>query len=377
MSYIIVTILLAAVGHAHSKGKNENHPMDVRKSIDMLADKLVGKLLDRMLNLKPAHHANWVRPRLPVTQYPYSYPYSSIAHMRLPHGSLIRTQPPAAASTAEKLEAALVEHFEGEDVSRVIESFMRVERGEGEFKKYHEGEGLQVAGSYVPGLTSQAFYDVQKTAGLDWLAKLEKNYVTVLEELKKNLENPEKMEKDGVRIWATAADEGGVAYGPEWRTLVLMDRGRWDLDNIKLFPKTAKLLDSLNAPASEVFFARQTAGTGIKPHTDNTNFILTGHLGLEVPEGDCWIEVGEHRKGWEEGKAIAMDTSMMHSTENNTGGDRYVLIVRFWHPELSVTERTALQFVFDALDFGFKEAKKALPKKRKKKPIPKGSGGFR
>jgi aspartate beta-hydroxylase len=41
-----------------------------------------------------------------------------------------------------------------------------------------------------------------------------------------------------------------------------------------------------------VFFARQTGGTGIKSHTDFVNFIQTSHLGLDVPEGDCWIKVG-------------------------------------------------------------------------------------
>lgn len=50
-------------------------------------------------------------------------------------------------------------------------------------------------------------------------------------------------------------------------------------------------LQKLDVPSSEVFFARQSPKTGIKPHTDNTNFILTGHLGLIIPEGDCWIKV--------------------------------------------------------------------------------------
>jgi len=50
-------------------------------------------------------------------------------------------------------------------------------------------------------------------------------------------------------------------------------------------------LQKLDVPSSEVFFARQSPKTGIKPHTDNTNFILTGHLALIIPEGDCWIKV--------------------------------------------------------------------------------------
>jgi hypothetical protein len=34
------------------------------------------------------------------------------------------------------------------------------------------------------------------------------------------------------------------------------------------------------------------AGTGIASHTDYVNFVQTSHLGLDVPEGDCWIKVG-------------------------------------------------------------------------------------
>lgn len=45
------------------------------------------------------------------------------------------------------------------------------------------------------------------------------------------------------------------------------------------------------APTLEVFFARQPPGTGIKSHTDYVNFVQTSHLGLVIPEGDCWYKV--------------------------------------------------------------------------------------
>lgn len=64
---------------------------------------------------------------------------------------------------------------------------------------------------------------------------------------------------------------------------------------------------------------------------------------------------------WEEGKCLVMDTSFIHSTANETDGDRYVLIIRFHHPELSAMERLALQYVFDAIDAqDARVAKKAL-----------------
>ena len=37
-------------------------------------------------------------------------------------------------------------------------------------------------------------------------------------------------------------------------------------------------------------------------------------------------------------------------TENSSTKDRFVLLMRFWHPGVTPKEREALQYVFDALD---------------------------
>lgn len=47
----------------------------------------------------------------------------------------------------------------------------------------------------------------------------------------------------------------------------------------------------------EAFFAKQAPKTGIAPHSDGCNFILTAHLGLDVPEGKCWIKVRHNLDG--------------------------------------------------------------------------------
>jgi hypothetical protein len=106
------------------------------------------------------------------------------------------------------------------------------------------------------------------------------------------------------------------------------------------------------APTLEVFFAKQDGKTGIASHTDNSNFIQTTHLGVDVPEGECWIKVGDHTREWKNGKIIICDTSFMHETQNNSEKDRYVLIMRHWHPEVTPIERIANEFLFAALDSG-------------------------
>ena len=64
-------------------------------------------------------------------------------------------------------------------------------------------------------------------------------------------------------------------------------------------------------------FARQAPGTGVQPHSDARNFILTAHLGLQVPTdppGACWMRVAAERKRWEEGRVVVIDTTFEHET---------------------------------------------------------------
>ena len=120
------------------------------------------------------------------------------------------------------------------------------------------------------------------------------------------------------------------------------------MENCKEFPKTTELLRRLNIPLAVrgVCFAKQAPGTGVQPHSDGRNFILTSHLGLKVPS-EAWIQSGDERRNWEEGKLTTLDTSFLHSTGNPTDQDRYVLIIDFWHPELTEAERAGLEFVYD------------------------------
>ena len=85
--------------------------------------------------------------------------------------------------------------------------------------------------------------------------------------------------------------------------------------------------------------------SGIKAHSDKNNFIITCHLALDVPEGECWIKVGDTKYHWKNGKAVVFDTSVIHSTENSSEKERYVLLIRFWHPELTLPEQKAFKLV--------------------------------
>lgn len=290
---------------------------------------------------------------------------------------------------ATRIEEAFLDTFWGAvAVPRVLESFHRMNAGR-DFVHQWPGMGLQHAGSYMEGLTPCPFPDLHN-GQYEWLEAVEAAADDIWEEFQAVTADAEALATKGENIWVPAVRDDAVAYGPDWRTLVLQDRGIWHPVNSRLFPCTFKILRDLDAPALEVFFARQVAGTGIKSHTDFVNFIQTSHLGLDIPEGDCWIKVGDHMRKWENGKVIICDTSFFHETQNNTDKDRVVLIMRHFHPEVTPLERKALQFLFDCLDDpspkGVKAAQKKADalkagakqgsKKRKKKAVSGGFGGF-
>lgn len=173
-----------------------------------------------------------------------------------------------------------------------------------------------------------------------WAAELEKNAHIIQEEFQAKLDEQELFAADSV--WQNQV------MGAGWSAFRLQRLGVWNMDNCKEFPKTYELLRKLGIPLAVrgVCFARQAPGSGVQAHSDGRNFILTSHLGLKVP-AECWIQVGEERRTWEEGKLLTLDTSFSHSTGNPSDEERHVLILDFWHPELTQAERAALEFVYD------------------------------
>lgn len=264
-------------------------------------------------------------------------------------------------SLADRITKNLYELNENENsnlnnkINRVIECWINFSNGN-KIKKYLDDEKLilQEADCYVPNLDALSFHDINDENKYDnyykWVKGLEKQYKIIYKELK-NYQSKINYAKTNHEEWLPPRDSNGEAYGPEWKTMGLQDRGKWDNERIEFFPKTKKILTSLNVPSCEVFFARQGPNSGIKPHTDKNNFIITCHIGLDVPENECWIKVGNEEYKWKNGQGVVFDTSIEHSTQNISNKDRYVLLIRFWHPQLTLEERDAFNYIFDLLDY--------------------------
>jgi aspartyl/asparaginyl beta-hydroxylase (cupin superfamily) len=195
---------------------------------------------------------------------------------------------------------------------------------------------------HIEGLTAKPFWDVAEEPDLfPWAKELEEKSDIIQKEFEA------KLERDKELFSADSAWQNQV-MGAGWSAIRLQRLGVWNMDNCREFPQTYELLRSLRIPLAVrgVCFARQAPGSGVGEHSDGRNFILTSHLGLKIPS-DCWIEVGGERKGWSEGKLTTLDTSFGHSTGNPTDEERHVLILDFWHPELTEAERASLEFVYD------------------------------
>ena len=135
----------------------------------------------------------------------------------------------------------------------------------------------------MDGLTAKPYWDVvSDPKTFPWAAQLEEKSHIIIEELQ------EKLEKDAEKriFMGDSAWQNGV-MGKGWSAFRLQRLGVWNVENCKEFPRTYDLLKSLNIPIAirGVCFARQGPGSGVNPHSDGRNFILTSHLGLSIPEG--------------------------------------------------------------------------------------------
>ncbi|EEC47991.1 predicted protein [Phaeodactylum tricornutum CCAP 1055/1] len=268
--------------------------------------------------------------------------------------SLPQTTPLPKHTFAGMVEHGIRERF-GDHADRVIESWRLLDQdyehqefvgsGDPETSNCH-----QWAHSYVPGLSIQEFWD---TAEFGWCQRLESKYKAIRKEFLAVTADMERLTREGNNVWAGALTEDASSYGEGWKTLVLMNRGRWDPVNVNLFPVTSQAIHDCHVPAAEVFFASMKPNSAIQRHSDFTNFVLTSHLALDIPysgQNKCRLTIGDTTREWINGQVSMFDTSLMHDAVNEADQTRYILMMRVWHPDLTEAERNALQFTFDCLE---------------------------
>ena len=180
--------------------------------------------------------------------------------------------------------------------------------------------------NFLPGLPSSPWYEAE---AFDWTKRLSRSFPEVRREL-------ETMAAAGFR-----QHRAGLAGPGEWTVFYLYYVGRKVEANCLSCPVTTGLIESI--PGHEVglaYFSRLAPGGHILPHCGPANVALRCHLGLKIPPG-CRIRVTDETRRWEEGKCLIFDDSFEHEVWNPAGESRYVLIIDFFNPHLTATEKWA------------------------------------
>lgn len=145
---------------------------------------------------------------------------------------------------------------------------------------------------------------------------------------------------------------GILAAEGSWSEFRFYSKGRRSTESCARCPLTTAIVETIPGvtSAGSVFFASAAPGTHLIPHCGPHNLRIRSHLGLIVPKG-CRIRVGNETREWREGEVLVFDDSFEHEVWTEGPGNRIVLLVDVWHPELSREEIKAFQHIDSALAY--------------------------
>lgn len=193
--------------------------------------------------------------------------------------------------------------------------------------------GGQTPEVYFPGLTARPWWPRDPFPWLDTLESAAKEIRHELTEyslgVDQSVSHPTMLAPDG-----------------SWRALYLTCAGKPHAKNRESFPRTVQAVSAIPGAADcgMAYFSTIDGNTHIAPHSGFTNAHLRCHLSLVATEGSS-IRVADEWRQWVEGKAFVFDDSFEHEVGNEGTERRTVLLLDFWHPDLSRVEKEALKFM--------------------------------
>lgn len=201
---------------------------------------------------------------------------------------------------------------------------------------------------YIPGLTSRSVWELED---------LPESYRSDCDILKKNIDI---FKKDYFNHNKPLKSSNG------WSKVFLVNQGTETAD-IQHYHTTMNIMNTLNnimrgCMFGYIFFSVLHEGSTITEHCGPTNCRLRCHVSLQVPVedagGGCCMDVDGTVVRWKENGVVFFDDSLKHSvnypcpsTTTTTNDrkddkglmDRIVLLVDFWHPDLSLAERRCIR----------------------------------
>ncbi|GMH99483.1 hypothetical protein TrVE_jg3871 [Triparma verrucosa] len=189
---------------------------------------------------------------------------------------------------------------------------------------------------FYQGLSASPFVSLSSstsTSALSWISSI----VDDISEI--NVEVQDFMDTGDQQLWEDLGTYKGQETG--WSQIAMIDFFSEKAKFSSALPKTAGILKAAAGTRigpRHVALARQKRGTGIPQHCDLFNWMLTLHLPLLGPGAGCGIIVDGERRDWVPGKPSVMDTTFLHETYNESEDDLILLLVDFWHFELTDLE---------------------------------------
>jgi aspartyl/asparaginyl beta-hydroxylase (cupin superfamily) len=138
---------------------------------------------------------------------------------------------------------------------------------------------------------------------------------------------------------------------PGWKEIKLIHEFEPVERNRTLAPTMSAIADQILAEykvVAQFTILALEPGTELPVHADMANFLVSCHMGIEVPR-ECGLQVGAEKRSWLEGKCIAFNNSYLHSAFNHSSRMRYTLVVHTLHPNTTLTERKALALIVSTL----------------------------
>jgi aspartyl/asparaginyl beta-hydroxylase (cupin superfamily) len=123
-------------------------------------------------------------------------------------------------------------------------------------------------------------------------------------------------------------------YGQGWKVFGLFNfpRGEAIEPNVRRCPLTAALIQRHVPRHGAAGFSVLAPATRIQSHQGYQGDFLRCHLGLEVPAGECALQVGAETRSWQAGKVLIFDDRVTHGAWNLTERARVILLIDFIPP---------------------------------------------
>ena len=222
----------------------------------------------------------------------------------------------------------------------------------------------------IPGLRPIPIWDIHTE--FTWIDRLQASYADIVQEFlnlrgtdafqpyRSPVSSSSTTDEDGTDTATPPVDVFNVVKQNASDALgqLATDSGSWNVsylhlhgldfsENLDLCPKTAAVINEIfPRHYHHSFFSALSPGTHITPHYGPTNKKLRCHFPLFVPKDKAWLRVADRKVYLEEGVPVIFDDSFEHEAGNDDSeSPRVVLIVDFWHPDLTDEEVKFLGFI--------------------------------